>query len=119
MGVEVSVRENLHEIHVGGMLGQRFDATVAAPVLAAWRRGDLRDGLPGGGETGEETVARVLPVLASIADSFRGETVLVVCHGAVMLALLGRFAPDPAGTDEVGNCESFVLEGDADGWVLA
>jgi probable phosphoglycerate mutase len=118
LGVEASVREDLHEIGVGEMLGRLWDASVADPILAAWRRGDLRNGFPGGGETGEQTCARVMPVLDSIADAFRGETVLVVSHGGVILALLGRFSPDPAGTGELENCDSFVLEVDGDGWVL-
>jgi probable phosphoglycerate mutase len=118
LGVEASVREDLHEIGVGEMLGRLWDASVADPVLAAWRRGDLREGLPGDGETGEQTCARVVPVLESIADTFRGETVLVVSHGGVILALLGRFSPDPAGTGDLANCDHFVFEVDANGWVL-
>ena len=116
LGVEMSVRENLQEVGVGAMYGRPFDASVAEPVLTAWRRGDLDAAMPGGGESGRATCDRVLPVLESIADGFRGETVLVITHGGVIQALLGRFSPDPDGTDDLRNCDHFVFEVDADGW---
>ena len=118
LGVEMSVREGLHEIHVGEMYGKPFDSTVAEPVMTSWRRGDLSAAIPDG-ETGDEACARVLAVLESLADSFRGETVLVVTHGGVINALLGRFRPDPRGTGDLRNCEHFVFEVDGDGWRAA
>lgn len=116
LGVEMSVREGLQEVGVGAMLGRPFDPAVAEPVLTAWRRGDLGAAMPGGGESGAEACARVLPVLESVADTFRGETVLVISHGGVIQALLGRFSPDPQGTDDLRNCAHFLFEVDADGW---
>ena len=116
LGVEMSVREGLQEIGVGAMHGQPFDPAVAEPVLTAWRRGDLSAAMPGGGESGVETCTRVLPVLESLADTFRGETVLVISHGGVIQALLGRFSPDPRGTGDLRNCDHFLFEVDADGW---
>lgn len=116
LGVEMSVREGLQEVGVGAMRGQPFDPAVAEPVMTAWRRGDLAAAMPGGGESGVEACARVLPVLESVADTFRGETVLVISHGGVIQALLGRFGPDPQGTDDLGNCAHFLFEVDADGW---
>ena len=116
LGVEMSVREGLQEVGVGAMHGQPFDPAVAEPVVTAWRRGDLTASMPGGGETGAEACARVLPVLESVADTFRGETVLVISHGGVVQALLGRFSPDPHGTGDLRNCEHFLFEVDADGW---
>jgi broad specificity phosphatase PhoE len=116
LGVEMSVRQGLEEIGLGAMHGRPFDPAVAEPVLRAWRRGDLGAAMPGGGESGSETCARVLPVLESVADTFRGETVLVISHGGVIQALLGRFGPDPLGTGDLGNCDRFVFEVDADGW---
>jgi broad specificity phosphatase PhoE len=116
LGVEMSVREGLQEVGVGAMYGQPFDSSVTEPVMTAWRRGELDAAMPGGGESGTETCARVLPVLESVADAFRGETVLVITHGGVIQALLGRFSPDPDGTDDLRNCDHFVFQVDADGW---
>jgi broad specificity phosphatase PhoE len=57
-----------------------------------------------------------------MADRFRGETVLAVSHGGVILALVGRLAPGspsaPADAYDVPNCSTYVLERDADGWRL-
>ena len=87
-------------------------------MVRAWLAGDLAAGVPGG-ETGHETADRVLGVLEDVADQFRGETVLVVSHGGVILALWGAIAPgspDAPANDLVLNGSSYVFEHDADGW---
>lgn len=115
LGLPVRVLTGLHEFDVGSMHGQPFDATVAEPVMTAWRRGDLAASFPGG-ESGAATVRRVRPVLDQLADQFRGETVLVVTHGGVMLALLGLVDPDPHGDGELDSCATVAFDVDADGW---
>jgi probable phosphoglycerate mutase len=119
LGVPVKVREGLQEFSVGDYLGRLWDPAVFDPIIASWLSGDLAPGTPGG-ETGEQIVARVLAVLDDVADQFRGETVLAVVHGGVLLALWGRIAPGselgPRHVDDVPNCVSYVFERDADGW---
>jgi broad specificity phosphatase PhoE len=61
----------------------------------------------------------VLTVLDDVADQARGETVLVVTHGGVILALWGAVAPgSPLGPVEsrVDETSAYVFERDADGW---
>ncbi len=62
----------------------------------------------------------MLGVLDDVADQFRGETVLTVTHGGVILALMGRLAAGspsaPKDAYDVPNCSTYVLERDADGW---
>ena len=118
LGLPVSVRVGLEEFDVGEERGRVYDAGVFDPVMAAWQEGDLSVGVPGG-ETGRETADRVLGVLEEVADQFRGETVLVVSHGGVILALWGAIAPgspDAPGTEQVANASTYVFENDADGW---
>lgn len=119
LGLPVTVRERLDEFDGGDARGGPYDAAVFEPPLEAWLGGDLTVGFPGG-ESGADVVARVLAVLDAVADTFRGETVLVVSHGGVILALLGALSPgapgNPAGADDVPNGASCVLERDADGW---
>jgi probable phosphoglycerate mutase len=121
LGLPVTVRERLHEFPVGDYLGHPADDDPFAPMCEAWVSGDLSAGVPGG-ETGRETADRVLGVLDEIADQHRGETVLVVSHGGVILALWGAIAPGsplaPA-NDDVANGSSYAFEQDADGWGAA
>jgi broad specificity phosphatase PhoE len=61
----------------------------------------------------------VLGVLDDVADQYRGETVLAVSHGGVLLALWGRIAPGSSSapaSDGVANGSAYVFERDADGW---
>jgi probable phosphoglycerate mutase len=119
LGLPVTVREHLQEFAVGDFLGRSSDESVFDPTVASWLAGDLAAGVPGG-ETGDEVADRVLGVLDDVADQFRGETVLVVSHGGVILALMGRLAPAspsaPRDAYDVPNCASYLLERDADGW---
>ena len=121
LGLPVRVRERLHEFPAGDYLGRPSEHGFFDAMVKSWLAGDLDAGVPGG-ETGRETADRVLAVLDEIADEFRGETVLVVCHGGVILALWGSIAPgspDAPDGDLVLNGSSYVLERDADRWRLA
>jgi broad specificity phosphatase PhoE len=119
LGLPVQVRENLQELSVGDYRGREYEPAVFQQVLGSWLKGDLEPGVPGG-ETGRQVVARVMPVLDELADQFRGETLLVVTHGGVILALFGLLAPGspyaPTHEDDVPHAASYVFECDADGW---
>lgn len=118
LGLPVEVREGLQEFPPGDLWGQPFDPDFFDPLVRSWLAGDLSRGVPGG-ETGRQTSDRVLGVLDDLADRYRGETLLVVTHGGVILSLWGAVAPgSPAApaSDQVANCSTYVLERDADGW---
>src|SRR4029077_17982648 len=117
----VRVRECLHEFPAGDFLGRPFDHAFFDPMVGSWLAGDLSAGVPGG-ETGRQTADRVLAVLDDVADEFRGETVLAVTHGGVILALWGAIAPGSPyapSLDGVANGSTYVFERDADGWRAA
>lgn len=115
----VEVRVGLQEFAIGDFLGRAWDPLVFDPIIASWLAGDLAPAVPGG-ESGERVTDRVLAVLDDVADRFRGETVLAVTHGGVILALMGRLEPGspsaPTDAYDVPNCSTYVLERDADGW---
>lgn len=118
LGLPVKVREGLQEFPAGDYLGLSYEHGFFDRMVRSWLAGDLDAGVPGG-ETGRETADRVLAVLDDVADEFRGETLLVVAHGGVILALWGAIAPgssDAPASDLVPNCASYVFERDADGW---
>jgi broad specificity phosphatase PhoE len=119
LGLPVRVRERLQEFAVGDYLGRPYDPVFFEAVLGAWLKGDLEPGVPGG-ETGRQVADRVMPLLDEVADQFRGETVLVVTHGGVILTLFGLLDPGsafaPAHKDDVPHAATYVFERDADGW---
>jgi broad specificity phosphatase PhoE len=118
LGMPVRVRERLQEFPAGDYLGKPYDPAFFEPMMERWITGDLEAGVPGG-ETGRETSARVLGVLDDLADQYRGETVLVVTHGGVIVSLWGAIAPGSSAappSDGVRNGSSYVFERDADGW---
>ncbi len=59
LGVDVTVREGLHEFLVGDHAGSRADRFPFEPVFDRWLDGDLTAAIPGG-ETGEQIATRVL-----------------------------------------------------------
>jgi broad specificity phosphatase PhoE len=120
LGLPVRVRERLQEFPAGDFLGRPYEHGFFDPMVRSWLAGDLSAGVPGG-ETGRKTADRVLGVLEDLADDFRGETVLVVTHGGVILALWGAIAPgspEAPGSELVANGSTYVFENDADGWRL-
>jgi len=118
LGLPVRVREGLHEFPPGDFFGLPYDQVFFGAMVTSWLAGDLSVGVPGG-ETGRATADRVLTILDDLADRFRGETVLVVSHGGVILALWGAIAPgspEAPAHDRVANASTYVFERDADGW---
>lgn len=80
----------LREIDVGTWEGQLISDLIAADAdaYAGWRAGTHR---PDGGEVWDEFTARAsAAVLAELAKG-GAQTLLVVCHGGVIRALLQRF----------------------------
>lgn len=118
LGVEVTVREGLHEFGVGDARGQIIGDGTFGAVFAAWLGGDPETRVPGG-ETGVEIAGRVAGVLEDLAARHGGETVLVVAHGGAMLATLSVIAWRAGRIAEVNNCAFVVLEREVDGWLLA
>jgi probable phosphoglycerate mutase len=118
LGVEVTVREGLHEFGAGDARGVTFEDALFGPVFTAWLGGDAETRVPGG-ESGAEIARRVVDVLDDLADRHRGETLLVVAHGGAILATLSVVAWRAGRSDDIANCAFAVLERDGDGWRLA
>jgi broad specificity phosphatase PhoE len=121
LGVPVRVRSGLREFGVGSLAGQPFDVALFEPAYRAWMSGDLSAGCPGA-ETGGDVLRRATAELETLADSFRGETVLVVTHGGTMGLVLPRLAVNVPIDYSLGrsmpHCGTCELSADADGWVL-
>jgi len=119
LGVESRVVEGLEEFSVGALAGRPHDDPELQSVFLAWVHGDLRRRIPGG-STGEEVLTRYREALVSIADQFRGETVLVFSHGGVMSFVLPRISgtvrADLAAAKFLPNCAVAEVAVDGDGF---
>lgn len=119
LGVEARVVEGLEEFSVGALAGRPHDDPELQSVFMAWVHGDLRRRIPGGAN-GEEVLARYREALVSIADQFRGETVLVFSHGGVMSFVLPRISgnvrDDLVAAKFLPNCAVAEVAVDGDGF---
>ncbi|WP_374455793.1 histidine phosphatase family protein [Nocardioides sp.] len=120
LGVDVVVRKGLREFGVGDAAGTTGIPDPFAATFAAWLEGDLDARIPGG-ESGDEVLERYRTVLEEIADTHRGEAVLVVSHGGVMCMALSALARNLSMSHSrdlpMPNGGVVALEADADGWV--
>lgn len=99
--------------------GERVAAVVCSELSCAVQTAEIAAGVLGLPVRVREGIDEGPAVLDDIADQFRGETVLVVGHRDVILALWGTIASGSAlGTadDDVPHGSSYAFENDADGW---
>ncbi|WP_022919195.1 histidine phosphatase family protein [Ruania albidiflava] len=120
LGCTAEELDGVQEYAIGDLAGSQDPAAVAA-VFQSWVAGDLAASFPGG-ESGRELVARFRAAIEDVADSYRGETVLVVSHGGVMSVaiprLTGRATPELLAAHWVPHCGTARVDVDADGWLL-
>jgi len=120
LGVGVTARKSLREVHIGALLGQPFDYGCIEAVCEQWYAGSL-DARFEDGESGAEVVARHRDQFEEIADLHRGETVLVVGHQTALGLVVPTLAEVSfiwAREHELANTGSLEIEHDADGWAL-
>lgn len=82
--------EGLREIDVGDWTGRTIDDLIAddPTAYAGWRAGTHA---PPGGETWSDFVARIAGVIADQRAVSRYGTLLAVCHGGVIRAVIQHF----------------------------
>ena len=119
LGVRHLVAAGLQEPSVGDLAGMSCRDPRPHQVFDAWLEGKLDPGYPGG-ENGHTVITRFAQALEGIADSHRGETVLVFTHSGMMSLVIPRIAlnvrNDPAVQRVPHNCAPVEVEVDADGW---
>jgi|SRR5579864_5217551 len=88
-GLSLRVEKDLHERRIGALCGQPYDAIAGpwAETLRRWQAGDLSHATVGA-ESFVDIRDRVMPVWSLLAETFKGETFVVVTHGAVIRVLL-------------------------------
>lgn len=124
LALPVHEMDGIHEVQVGKLENRNDDEAVAEfnAIYERWHRGELDVPLPGG-ETGNEVLARYVPVLTDLRmryldyDDWDGD-IAVVSHGAairlaaaVLAGVDGTFVLDK----HLENTESVVLAPITDG----
>ncbi|NKY85544.1 histidine phosphatase family protein [Nocardia veterana] len=117
-GVPAEVLDGVYEVQVGELEGLNTEAAHREfqRVYRSWHLGELHTRLPGG-ESGEEVLARYLPVLDDLRDRYLtsgadSRDVLLVSHGAAMrLAAreLTGVAPPFTTNNHLDNTETIEL----------
>ncbi|HEY5181732.1 MAG TPA: histidine phosphatase family protein [Dermatophilaceae bacterium] len=119
LGLHSVAVDGLQEFSVGDLAGVSFDDDRAQQVFDGWLRGDLAAACPGA-EDGHAVVTRFKGAIDEIADSHRGETVLVFTHGGAMSLAIPRLSVNLRNGLAVQrflpHCVAAEIEVDADGW---
>jgi probable phosphoglycerate mutase len=118
--------EQVRPRRIAGVYSSTMDLAVDSAELAASALGvstKVADGLEElcpGGEDDRAVVKRFTEALDQIADTHRGETVLVFTHVGVMSMVIPRVAVnvrnDLAAQQFLPNCVPAEVDIDADGW---
>jgi uncharacterized phosphatase len=113
LGLPLEIEAQLFEREVGEFRGRPYETLHAArdedlQLRYSWR--------PKDGESYEDVIARVGPVLDRLARKHLDRDVVVVSHGAVMVALWSHVAGSWEGAYVAPNCGVVLVEHDADGY---
>lgn len=119
LSVRHVVVEGLQELSLGELDGGSYEDLRAHRILEAWLHGDLSAATPGA-ENARAVVKRFKDAVDAIADTHRGEAVLLFTHGAVMslaVPLLSvNVRADFVAQRVLPGCAAVEVEVDADGW---
>lgn len=120
-GLDVIVREGVHEVDIGDLEG-RSDLWAVEQFLGvyrAWHAGNVDVAIPGG-ESGRQLLDRFLPVVDRIRADHNGGVVVLVSHGAAIRLTARTLASNVdsmfADAHTVPNAGAVVLELDGAGW---
>ncbi|WP_168211760.1 histidine phosphatase family protein [Ruania zhangjianzhongii] len=120
LGLAAEELPGVQEYAIGDLVGSEDQERVDA-VFDSWVAGDLTAAYPGG-ESGADLVARFGLAIDDVADSYRGETVVVISHGGVMAVaiprLAGRATPELLAARWLPHCAIARVDVDSDGWAL-
>jgi probable phosphoglycerate mutase len=114
LGVPLQVEPDLHEREIGSFRGRPYDSFLQEPDYDPQRPWAWK---PAGGESYEDVQARVAPILDRLAAAHRGEDVVVVSHGGVMMTLWAYVSGTWASAHAPANCGMVLIERGASGYI--
>jgi len=119
LGVQHIVVKGLQEFSFGELEGGSYEDLWARRIFDAWLHGDLAAASPRA-ENAHAVVGRFKDAVEEIADTHRGEALLVFTHGAVMslaVPLLSmNVRADFAAKRFLPSCAAIEVQVDANGW---
>ena len=87
LGLPIAFRDDLLELDFGEWTGATFDSIRSHPAWQAWNTQRSLARIPGG-ESMREVQHRAVEAMVQLAECHLGETVVLVCHGDVIRAML-------------------------------
>lgn len=107
LGLPLEIEHDIHERSMGHFQGKSYESILTAPDYEPSRPWLWR---PPGGESFEEVMQRVAPVLDRLAGAHRERDVVVVSHGGVMMALWAYVTGEWDSAHVPPNCGIVVIE---------
>lgn len=121
LGLRPVVVDGLQELSAGDIEGVTFSSEPAQDVIDACLFGNLDVGTPSWNDH-QRVIKRFGGAIGSIADTHRGESVLVFTHSAVMTLVIRWLSFNMnvglEGRLFLPNCAVAEVQVDADGWRL-
>lgn len=107
LALALEIEHDIHERNMGHFQGRSYESVLTAPDYDPQRPWLWK---PPGGESFEEVMERVAPVLDRLAAAHRGRDVVVVSHGGVMMALWAYVTGEWESAHVPVNCGIVVIE---------
>lgn len=102
--LEESIREQSFGSFAGSLWSRYYPLVTSVSMAERWAH------RPPGGESLQDVRGRIAPAFDRIASRHPSQSVLVVCHGAVMVALRAHVSGDPHPMPEsTPNADGFQL----------
>ena len=120
---ETAVEDGLIELHFGewqGLRNEELPARLTMPAHAFWPVAATER--PPGGESMEDGIARVGPMMDRLAATYAGHDVVVVTHGGVIRAAVAhalRIDAESALSLSIENLSLTRIDRRARGWLVA
>lgn len=107
LGLPLQIEHDIHERNMGGFQGKSYESILTAQDYDPQRPWLWK---PPGGESFEDVMERVAPVLDRLSRAHRERDVVVVSHGGVMMALWAYVTGEWESAHVPVNCGIVVIE---------
>ena len=107
LGIPIEYEERFREMSLGDLAGKPYDSIAKDPTFDPKRSWVWR---APNGESHEDVMKRVAPVLDAVAKKYPDDEIVVVSHGGVMRAVWAHVTGKWEDAHVPPNCGIFVIE---------